>query len=157
LTVRPTAPGTVVNTALGDPDFFVSSQVSVEAAPAPTDVQVTGFSSTGSPNRGATFSYTFQVKDNGPWSVGDVTFSDPLPAQVTFVGATADNGSDCSQTGGTIACDLGGLSVGQQVQVFVTVVAPSVPSTFTNTATTTANVTDTQPSNNSVGVSVQVK
>ena len=104
------APGTVVNTALGDPDFLVSSQVSVEAAPAPTDVQVTGFANTGSPTRGATFSYTFQVKDNGPWSVGDVTFSDPLPAQVSLVSATADNGSTCSGTAGTVSCDLSGLN-----------------------------------------------
>jgi uncharacterized repeat protein (TIGR01451 family) len=157
LTVRPTAPGPVVNTALGDPDFLVSSPVSVVAAPAPTDVQVTGFASTGSPTRGATFSYTFQVKDNGPWSVGDVSFSDPLPAQVTFVGANADNGSACANTAGTVSCDLGGLTVGQQVQVVITVVAPSTPNTFTNTATATPNVSDTQPSNNSVGVTVQVK
>jgi hypothetical protein len=43
------------------------------------------------------------------------------------------------------------------VQVVITVVAPSAPSTFTNTASVTPNVTDTQPSNNSVGVTVQVK
>lgn len=157
LTVRPTAPGSVINTALGDPNFLVSSQVTVQVAPAPTDVQVTGFASTGSPNRGATFSYTFQVKDNGPWSVGDVAFSDPLPAQVSFVGVSTDNGSACTQTAGMVSCDLGGLAVGQQVQLVITVVAPMAPSTFTNTATVTPNVSDTQPSNNSVGVTVQVK
>jgi uncharacterized repeat protein (TIGR01451 family) len=157
LTVRPTAAGTLMNTALGDPDFLVFSQVPVQVAPAPTDVQVTGFASTGSPNRGASFSYTFQVKDNGPWSAGDITFSDPLPAQVSFVGANADNGGACAQVAGTVSCDLGGLNVGQQVQVFITVVAPTAPGTFTNTATVTPSVTDTQPGNNSVGVTVQVK
>jgi hypothetical protein len=56
-----------------------------------------------------------------------------------------------------VSCDLGRLSVGQQVQVFITVVAPNAPSTFTNTATVTPSVADTQPNNNSVGVTVQVK
>jgi uncharacterized repeat protein (TIGR01451 family) len=107
LTVRPTAAGSTVNTASGDPDFLDDSQVTVQVAPAPTDVQVTGSASTGSPDRGATFSYTFQVKDNGPWGVADVTFSDPIPAQVSYVGANADNGSTCSQTAGIVACDLG--------------------------------------------------
>jgi uncharacterized repeat protein (TIGR01451 family) len=157
LTVRPTAAGSLVNTALGDPDFLVFSQVTAQVAPAPTDVQVTGFAGTGSPNRGATFSYTFQVKDNGPWSAGDVTFSEQLPSQVSFVGANADNGSPCAQTAGTVSCDLGGLIVGQQVQVFISVVAPAASSTFTNTATVTPSVTDTQPSNNTIGVTVQVK
>jgi uncharacterized repeat protein (TIGR01451 family) len=129
----------------------------VQVAPAPTDVQVTGFASTGSPARGASFSYTFQVKDNGPWSVGDVTFSDPLPAQVSFVSVSTDNGSACAQTAGTVSCDLGSFNVGQQVQVFITVIAPTTPGTFANTAAVTPNVTDTQPNNNSVGVTVQVK
>lgn len=157
LTVRPTVAGTLSNTALGDPDFLLESQVSVQVAPAPTDVQVTGSASTGSPSVGSTFSYTFQVKDNGPWSVPDVTFSDPLPSQVSVVGASTDNGSTCNQTAGTVTCDLGGTNVGQQVNVVITVVAPTAPSTFTNTATITPSVTDTQPSNNSVSVTVQVK
>jgi uncharacterized repeat protein (TIGR01451 family) len=157
LTVRPTVDGPLTNLAEGDPDFLYSSQVTVQVAPAPTDVQVTGFASTGSPNRGTTFSYTFQVKDNGPRSVDDVTFNDPLPVQVNFAGVSTSNGNLCSQAAGTVSCDLGGLNVGQQVQVFITVVAPSAPSAFTNTATVTPNVTDTQPSNNSVGVTVQVK
>lgn len=157
LTVQPTEAGNLSNLAEGDPAFLTSAVATVDVAPAPTDVQITGFASTGSPNRGATFSYTFQVKDNGPWSVDDVTFSDALPAQVSVVGATTDNGSACSQTASTVSCDLGGLNVGQQVQVVITVVAPSAPSTFTNTAAVTPSVSDTQPANNSVGVTVQVK
>jgi uncharacterized repeat protein (TIGR01451 family) len=157
LTIRPTAPGTTGNSASADPNFNYYSQVTVEVSPAPTDVQVTGSASTGSPARGASFSYTFQVKDNGPWSVGDVTFSDPLPSQVTFLGVSTSNGSTCAQSSGTVSCDLGGLNVGQQVNVVITVLAPAAPSAFTNTATVTPSVGDTQPSNNSVGVTVQVK
>lgn len=157
LTVRPTEDGTMTNLAEGDPDFLYSSQATVQVAPAPTDIQVTGSASTGSPPRGASYSYTFQVKDNGPWNVDDVAFSDPLPSQVSFVGVTASNGSFCTQAAGTVSCDLGPLNVGQQVNVVVNVLAPTAPSTFTNTASITPSVTDTQPSNNSVGVTVQVK
>ena len=42
------------------------------AQPGPTDIQVTGSSSNGSPQVGSSFSYTFQVKNNGPLPAADV-------------------------------------------------------------------------------------
>ena len=36
-------------------------------APAPTDIQLKGAASNGAPAAGSTFSYTFEVKNAGPW------------------------------------------------------------------------------------------
>ena len=142
----------------GADGFSVSNQVDqlTTPSPGPTDVQVTGFASTGSPNRGATYSYTFQVKNNGPVAAFNVTFSDPLPAAVSYVGVQTSVGS-CAQAAGTVSCTLGDLAVGAQANVVITVVAPTAPSTFTNTASVASDSPDRQPSNNSVGVTVQVK
>ena len=49
------------------------------------------------------------------------------------------------------------MNCGQPVNVVISVVAPTAPSTYSNTATVTPSVTDTQPGNNSVSVTVQVK
>jgi uncharacterized repeat protein (TIGR01451 family) len=125
-------------------------------SPGPTDVQVTGSASTGSPARGAIFSYTFQVKNNGPLPAYAVSFSDPLPAEVGFSSVQTSVGS-CLQAAGTVSCALGDLAVGAQANIVITVVAPTSPATFINTASVTTASPDRQPSNNSVGVTVQVK
>jgi uncharacterized repeat protein (TIGR01451 family) len=150
-----TTVGTVFPGADG---FTVTNSVDqlTTVSPGPTDVQVTGSASTGSPNRGATFSYTFQVKNNGPLPAYKVTFSDPLPSVVSFVGVTTTAGS-CTQAGGTVSCAFGDLAVGAQANVVISVVAPTTPGTFTNTASAATDSPDRQPSNNSVGVTVQVK
>lgn len=149
---------TVVNVFTPTGGTDVSNQVDLltPVSPGPTDVQVTGFASTGSPARGATFTYTFQVKNNGPEPAYAVTFGDPLPAAVSLVGVQTSAGS-CAQAAGTVNCSLGDLAVGAQATVVITVVAPAAPSTFTNTASVGSGSPDRQPSNNSVGVTVQVK
>lgn len=128
----------------------------VPTAPAPTDVQITGSASTGSPAFGSTFSYTYQVKDSGPWPAAGVTFTDALPASVGFVGLTTSAGS-CTQIDSTVTCAFGDMAVGSQATVTVSVQAPGVAESITNTATAAEAVTDRQPSNNAVSVAVQTR
>jgi uncharacterized repeat protein (TIGR01451 family) len=128
----------------------------VPIAPAPTDVQVTGAASTGSPAVGSTFTYTFQVKDNGPQPAAAVTFSDGLPPAVTFVAVTSSSGS-CSEASGQVSCALGDLAVGGQANVVLSVRAPATPQTITDVAAVAEGVADRQPSNNSVAVTVQAR
>ena len=68
---------------------FVTNSVDLilGAAPAPTDVQITGSSSTGSPSAGSPFAYVFQVKNSGPQLASAVSFSDTLPAGERVLGA----------------------------------------------------------------------
>ena len=119
---------------------------------------MTGSASTGSPARGAQYSYTFQVKNNGPWPAPSVTFEDALPAAVTFssISTTAGNGA-CAQAGGAISCAIGDLAVGAQANVVITVQAPTTPQTITDAATVGLAAPDRQPTNDTASVTVQVK
>jgi uncharacterized repeat protein (TIGR01451 family) len=147
---------TVSSNDTPDPNFLNnSSMLTTQVAPLPTDVQVTGFASTGSPTTGSTFTYTFQVKNNGPAGAGGVTFTDALPAPLTFVSVFTN--FPCTITGNTVSCDLQGLTVGAQVTVTITVAAPASPATITNVGTVSSSATDTQPANNSFPVTVQVR
>jgi uncharacterized repeat protein (TIGR01451 family) len=128
-----------------------------DVAPAPTDVQVTGSSNNGSPQRGSAFKYTFQVKNNGPFATfGGVSFTDALPASLTFLDVSTDIGA-CTG-GATVSCDLGDLPVGVQATIRIVVQAPAVPGSIANTASIAiGQQTDRNPANDSVTVTVTPK
>jgi conserved repeat domain len=85
-----------------------------------SDLQISGSASTGSPNAGAAFSYTFQIKNSGPDAASDVTFTDTLPAGTGFNYATA-NGIvfPCAEASMIVTCNLGAISKGSQSVVVV--------------------------------------
>src|SRR5262249_9431503 len=86
---HPSTPG--ASDIIGD-----QATLTVNVQPGSTDVQVTGSSNNGSPPLDSTFTYTFQVKNDGPLPAAGVTFDDVLPALVHLVGnPTIDIGS-CS-------------------------------------------------------------
>jgi uncharacterized repeat protein (TIGR01451 family) len=127
------------------------------------DLQVAGSASTGSPNAGAAFSYTFQLKNSGPDAANSVVFTDPLPIgtvpnYATAGGSTLPCAAFGDNAGGTyFRCNVGTIPKGGQVTVVVNVNAPSTASTFSNTGTATSSTADPQTANNSVTVTVQVK
>jgi uncharacterized repeat protein (TIGR01451 family) len=126
--------------------------------PAPTDVQVTGSSNQGSPPLGSQYTYTFQVKNNGPFATfGGVSFTDSLPLALTFAGVTTDTGA-CAG-GASVSCALGDLAVGAQATIRVDVQAPTTAQTVTNTASAVISgpQTDRNPANNAVAVTVTAK
>jgi uncharacterized repeat protein (TIGR01451 family) len=145
-----------VSVAGFDAGLVASTGLEVPVGPAATDVQVTGSASTGTPALGSTFSYTYQVKDNGPWPAPGVSFSNALPSSVGLIGISASTGS-CTQTAGTVICAFGDLAVGGQAVVTISVQAPDVAESITNTATVASGATDRQPSNNTVSVTVQTR
>jgi uncharacterized repeat protein (TIGR01451 family) len=127
------------------------------AAPGPVDLQISGSSNQGSPPVNSTYTYTYLVKNAGPWATsGGVTFSDALPASLTYVAATATAGSCVG--GQTVSCALGDLANGAQVAVAITVRAPGTPQQITNTASASAAAQgDTSTGNNSVTITVAAK
>jgi len=134
-----------------------STGLNIPIAPAPTDVQVTGSASTGSPARGTSFFYTFQVKNSGAQPAYGVTFSDTVPTSETLTSATASNSAPCTVSGGSVSCSLGDIAVGAQVLVTLNVIAPTSPATLVDTGSAFDTNGDTQPSNNSFNVTVQVR
>lgn len=143
-------------------------------APAATDVQISGSASTGSPSVGTNFTYTYQIKNAGPWGTyGGLIFTDTLPASLTFVGsavtqATLDRitgqevqftvANACSAVGQTVACPLRDMTnSGQSNQATITLtVAASAAQLIANTASvhTVVPQDDSNLANNSVTVNV---
>jgi uncharacterized repeat protein (TIGR01451 family) len=142
-------------------------------APAATDIQIGGSASTGSPAIGATYTYTYQIKNAGPWATwGGVIFVDTLPDSLVYVSSSVEVFSQllnqtiavnkCTVVGQTVTCPLGELQNGGlmgQSTVTVTVEAPSVPQQIVNTASihTVLPQTDSNNANNSVAVTVTTK
>ncbi|HEU5332269.1 MAG TPA: DUF11 domain-containing protein [Actinocrinis sp.] len=130
--------------------------LSVSAAAAPTDIQVTGSSNSGSPNVGSSFTYTFLVKDDGPLPASGVTFDDALPAGVVLGGTVTTSTGSCTAdtAANSVHCDIGALAVGQQATVSFPATATATGS-FADTAAVALSGTDTHPANNSVTVTVR--
>lgn len=122
------------------------------------DLQVSGSASTGSPNPGAPFSYTFQIKSNGPDTATAVSFGDPLPLGTGYVSATVNGvATPCTMASGVVTCSLGALGRGAQATVVINLTAPSIVGTFANTGTVTSSTLDPQPGNNSNTLNVQIR
>lgn len=135
----------------------VQDGLSIPVAPAPTDVQISGSASTGSPLLGSTFSYNFQVKNGSGQPAYGVSFTDSVPQAETPLGAFTSSGAPCTISAQDVSCAIGDLAVGAQVTVTLTVRAPSVAGSLTNTASAFATNADTNLSNNTVGVTVTAK
>jgi uncharacterized repeat protein (TIGR01451 family) len=151
-----TATNALGSSAASAPSNSVTPSAPV-AGPAPTDVQVTGFATTGQPTAGGLFSYIFQVKNNGNATAVNVQLTDVLPPGETYVMAGALPGPGCSNNAGVVTCQIPALPRGASSFVAIAVKAPTTPGTYANTATVTEANADTRPSNNSVGVSIQVR
>src|SRR5687768_10652485 len=97
-------------------------------------------------SKGAQLTYSIVVTNHGPGSAAAVQLTDSLPANVQFVSATSAAGS-CTQTGSTVACNLGDLSNGTSVTVTI-IVTPKKVGTITNTAQLSSISPDPNPANN---------
>jgi uncharacterized repeat protein (TIGR01451 family) len=180
VTVRPGAggpPDYTVYSLYNDPKTGVATigalsipfiRHSDAVAPAATDIQIKGVASNGAPPAGSTFTYTFQIKNAGPWGTyGGLTFVDTLPASLTYVSSSVSPLSalkalSCSVQGQTVTCPFNEMQRGGtsgQATVTLTVVASSAPQQIVNTASmvTVLPQTDSNTVNNSATVSVTTK
>jgi uncharacterized repeat protein (TIGR01451 family) len=116
------------------------------AAVGPTDVSLTKSDTADPVTVGDTFGYVITVKNTGfVADAGNVTTTDTLPSQVSYVSATPSAGT-CSKSGSKVTCDLGQLNAGASASVTITVKASK-----SGTASDTASLTsadDTNATNN---------
>src|SRR6266478_5071876 len=96
---------------------------------------------------GGNLTYQLIVINNGPSPATGVTLTDTLPAGVTFVSATATQGT-CTVTA-TVVCSLGTLAVFPATATVNIVVTPTAVGTITNNSMVTSNEV-----NNSAGRNV---
>ena len=86
---------------------------------------------------GDTVTYTIGITNNGPSSATNVTVTDPLPADVTYLSLTTSAGT-CSEAGGTVTCLLGSMANGGTATITILTLA-GAPGIATNTASVVAD------------------
>lgn len=86
--------------------------------------------------RGELLTYTIVVRNTGPDPAGDVQLEDILPADVEFDSAS----SGCTETAGTVSCDLNGIAPNNSRTVTIRARVDAVATTpISNMATATDN------------------
>lgn len=158
ITATVTANGTYVNTARKtgenelDPntsnDSAVAGVVAGGGGPLLADLGILKSDSPDPVRAGQDLTYTLVVTNRGPNDATGVTVTDPLPAGVSFVSASASQGGCAGTT--TVVCLLGALPAGNSatISIVVSVSAAAVPS-IANTASVTASESDPNPGDNS--------
>jgi len=121
-------------------------------------------SATATVDAGSDVTYMIAVDNSlGPDDAQNVTMTDPLPANTTFVALPNAGGFTCTTpavgTNGTVSCTLATLV--HNASPVITVVARINPATpagtvITNTASVTSSTSDPNPNNNSASASTTV-
>lgn len=156
--VTPTQAGQIdnvvsVSSATPDPtpsDQSSSEQTTVEAR---ADLALDKSDDPDPVGVGDPLTYTLETTNNGPSDASNVEVEDDLPASVTYDASASD--SRCTESSGTVTCDLGALAASASDAAEI-VVTPQSAGTITNNATVAADETDPDPSDNSDGAKTTV-
>lgn len=155
-----TAIGTIINytatvastTTDSIPANNTSSASTLVGSATAADMEVVKTPNANPVRTGDSLVYNLRVTNNGPATATNVSVSDPLPNNLTYVSAVTSKGT-CSYNAGTrtVTCAVGTLTNGQVASITVrtTVDASAASLTLNNTASVTATQTDPRLSNNS--------
>ena len=111
------------------------------------DLGIVSAGALGRTGQGFNFTYSADVLNEGPGGATNVTFTDTLPSNVTFVSAASTAGS-CIQSNLVVSCNIGSLADAADAQITI-VVTPTATGTITNTMHVSATESDLAPANNS--------
>lgn len=138
-----------VSAAEHDPDPANNTRGWRALTRAKGDLAVQSLSATPDPVRlGRLLTYTASIANFGPSPAEGAVATNELPAQVTFVSASATQGT-CSASGRTVTCNLGNVPEGQPVDITI-VVRVRETGFLVDTMTLTALVEDPVPENNTM-------
>ncbi|MCI0392688.1 MAG: SBBP repeat-containing protein [Acidobacteria bacterium] len=132
----------------GSSDMFVA-KLGVQA-----DMAITKTASRSTVMVNNNLAYTITVTNLGPSSATGVVVTDQLQSSVTFVSATATQGS-CSNNLGTVTCSLGEMAVQANASITL-VVTPATTGAITNTARVRGNEPDSIQANNQASAQTTV-
>jgi uncharacterized repeat protein (TIGR01451 family) len=122
------------------PNLTGNSATALISVPNANSTNVTiGKTATPSPNvpSGDTLVYTLTITNTGTASATNVTVTDPLPSDVTYLGNTTTQGT-CSPANGTVTCLLGTMAGSATATISIITLA-GAPGIATNTASVTAD------------------
>jgi uncharacterized delta-60 repeat protein/uncharacterized repeat protein (TIGR01451 family) len=136
--IRPGATGAITNAAgvsanEADPNPADNSASEATAVDPAADLAVALSDAPDPVLLGQTLAYKATVTNHGPSDAGGVTLTDTLPADASFLSASASQGGPCSHSGDTLTCPLGPLAAGAAATVDVRV-TPTAVGKITNTA-----------------------
>ena len=97
---------------------------------------------------GSNLTYTANIRNSGVTAVSGLSFTNVLPAGVTFVSATSSQGP-VTHAGGRVIANVGALTVAGNATVSI-VVAPFAAGLLTNTASLGVNEVELNLQNNTV-------
>jgi uncharacterized repeat protein (TIGR01451 family) len=157
--VRPNNQGTVTNQAsvasdAGDLNQSNNSAGAVTTVDHAADLELTKTDSPDPMLYGQELTYTLTVHNDGPSETSGVALSDSLPAGVTFISATATQGS-CSRSGSTVLCSLGTFADQATATVEIKVTAQTL-GTISNQANVLGIVVDPDTANNAASADTTV-
>ena len=142
-----------INAQSGSTMHSVQATLNV-VSPTSADLSLTKTASPNPGQVGVNLSYRITATNNGPGAATNVVVIDTLPAGITFVSATATQGS-CNGSG-PVNCNLGGLAVGSSAIVTI-VVTPSSSGQIINSATVSASESDFDSSNNTASTTTLIQ
>jgi uncharacterized repeat protein (TIGR01451 family) len=164
--LTPSVSGTLSNQAnvsssTGDPDSsnnqaMATSQVNDPSPPgdgAP-DLVVTEVASPSPANISQPLTFTFTVRNVGTAGATGVSLTDVIPPNMQFVSATPSVGT-CSESAGTVSCDLGDLAAGDSITIDI-VVIPWAIGPASDGASVRSNEVDANPADNADEEEVRV-
>jgi uncharacterized repeat protein (TIGR01451 family) len=155
-----------VSTTSLDPDGENNSStaaVMLETGSGSVNVGVTKTTTSEQVSAGSDLTYTIEVRSSGPQAADNVTLSDTLPGNMTFVSVTEPAGWTCSTPavgdGGTVTCTNPSLAVtsGDVFTLVVHIPSGTPPGTFfTNTAKVSTTTPDSNSEDNSSTISTEI-
>ena len=101
-------------------------------------------------------SYSLIIDNLGPDDATDVVLVDTLPTAVTFQSAISSQGS-CSESGGTVTCNLGMINNAANATVDIIVTAPPSAGSITNNAVVSTSASDSDTANDSASETTTVQ
>jgi len=142
--VRPSATGTVLNTAAvetstDDPDPTNDEDTETTTIGELADVSLTKTAAQPTVLQGGTVAFTLDVRNDGPSDATGVVVSDPLPAGASFVPAGSDG--RCAEAAGAVTCTIGALGESATEQLVVVLRLDAAGPTL-NVATAAATTPD---------------
>ncbi|QHL88609.1 DUF11 domain-containing protein [Nibribacter ruber] len=155
LVATPTTAGTFTTTASKTSSSYDNNSDNNTAATTITVGQASNLAISNQVSEGPYFvnsnvTYTVVVTNNGPDNATGVTATDKLPTGLSFVSATATQGTYVSSTG---VWTIDNLAAGSS-QTLTIVAKPTTSNALTTTATVTGSLYDINTSNNTASTSI---
>lgn len=103
---------------------------------------------------GTPLTYVLTARNAGPSTASTVVVTDPLPANVAFISATASGGGTCTtpavnDVGGTVQCTWGSIATASQQTVTIVVRPLAGATSVHNVASVTTTTEEASTTNNS--------